>query len=57
MVQKFETLKSDEKDWAIDRAADTLKEFARIKKDPKLLKAARKRLKEQIAEAQKAVKI
>lgn len=47
---------ADEKRWAIERAASTLKEFFRIKKDKPLLKAARAELKRQLAETKAAIK-
>ena len=48
-------LKGDERDWAIESAARTLKEFARIKKDKPLMKAARAELKKEVADAKKAI--
>lgn len=48
---------ADEKRWAIKSAANTLKEFFRIKKDKPLLKAARTELKRQLAETKAAIKI
>ncbi len=50
-------LKGDERQWAIESAASTLKEFARIKRDKPLLKAARADLKQQIADSKKAMTI
>jgi len=49
-------LKGDERQYAIEDAARTLKDFARIKKDKPLLKAAREELKREIDFAQKAIK-
>lgn len=57
MPRVFAKMKGDERQWEIESAARTLKEFARIKKDKPLLAAARKELKSEIADAQKAVKI
>jgi len=57
MVQpKLEKLKGDERQWAIEGAARTLKEFAKIKRDKPLLKAARAYLKQEIADSQKVLK-
>lgn len=53
----FAKLKGFDREMAIDNAAHTLKEFARIKKDKPLLKAARAELKKQIADAKKAITI
>ena len=53
----LKSLKGEKRTWAIDSAASTLKEFARIKKDKPLLAAARKELKRQIADSQKAMTI
>ena len=47
---------SDEKRWAIESAANTLKEFFRIKADKPLLKAARAKLREEIANSKAALK-
>lgn len=47
---------AEEKRWAIESAANTLKEFFRIKTDKPLLKAARAELKKQIADAKAAIK-
>lgn len=47
---------ADEKRWAIESAATTLKEFFRIKADKPLLKAARAELKQQIADSKAALK-
>ena len=54
--KKFETLKGDEKRWAVEGAARTLQEYAKILRDKPLLKAARDELKRQIADSQKALK-
>ncbi len=50
-------LKGDERRWAIEGAASTLKEFARVKRDKPLLKAARAELKQQITDSKKAMTI
>ena len=50
-------LKGDERDWAISSAASTLKEFAKIRRDKPLLKAARAYLKQEIADSKKAMTI
>jgi hypothetical protein len=54
----FEKLKSDEKRWAIENAARTLKEFAKLnrKENKSLLQAARQYLKDEIADSQKTLK-
>jgi len=46
----------DERRYAIEDAARTLKRFAGIKRDPELLKAARAYLKQEIADSQKVLK-
>ena len=43
MPKKFANMKGDERQWEIESAARTLKDFARIKKDKPLLAAARSR--------------
>ena len=53
----FTKLKDDDKMWAIESAASTLKEFARIKRDPGLFKAARAELKKQLVDTKKAITI
>jgi len=54
---KYKTIKSaDEKRWAVDSAVSTLKEYAKIRKDPELMAAAKQALKVEIAESQKMVK-
>lgn len=45
-----------ERQWAIEDAARTLKKFASIKRDKELLKAARAYLKQEIADSQKVLK-
>ena len=50
-------MSADDKRWAIESAAGTLKAFFRIKKDKPLLKAAREYLKEEIANAKSAMKV
>jgi len=50
-------LKGDDRKWAIQSAANTLKEFARIRRDKPLLKAARAYLKQEIADSKKAMTI
>lgn len=56
MARKFENLKGDERQWAIEGAARSLKEFAKIKRDKPLLKAARAYLKQEIIDSQKVLK-
>ena len=56
-MKAFANMKGDEKRWEIESAARTLKEFARIKKDKKLLAAARAELKKEIADSKKAMTI
>jgi len=51
-----ETDKQQELRWKIESAATTLKDFAKLKRDKKLLKAARAFLKQEIADAQKVLK-
>lgn len=53
----FANMKGDEKRFEIEQAARTLKEFARVKKDKKLLAAARKELQREIADSKKAMTI
>lgn len=50
-------LKGDERGWAIESAARTLKEFARIRRDKPMMKAARAYLKQEIADSKKAMTI
>lgn len=50
-------LKGDERQWAIEAAARTLKDFARIRRDKPMLKAARAYLKQEIADSKKAMTI
>ncbi|MCH8121177.1 MAG: hypothetical protein IIC00_15825 [Planctomycetes bacterium] len=50
-------LKGDDRDWAISSAADTLKDFARIRRDKPMLKAARAFLKQEIADSKKGMTI
>lgn len=50
------TDKQQEREWAIEDAALTLKSFARIKRDKPLLKAAREYLKKEIADSKKILK-
>lgn len=56
MQQQLAKLKGDEREWAIESAARSLKEFAKIKRDKPLLKAARAYLKQEIADSQKVLK-
>ena len=55
--QPLAKLKGDERNWAIESAARTLKEFARIRRDKPMLKAARAYLKQEIADSKKAMTI
>lgn len=50
------TDKQQEREWAIEDAARTLKNFAKLKRDKELLKAAREYLKKEIADSQKVLK-
>jgi len=52
----FSQLKGDERRWAIDEAVGTLKQYAKVKKDKDLMKAAREELKKQVAESQALLK-
>ena len=56
MAQKFESLKGEERQWAIEAAARTLKDFAKLKRDKPMLKAARAYLKQEISDSQKVLK-
>lgn len=51
-----ESAKQEERRWKIESAASTLKEFAKLKRDKKLLKEARDFLKQEIADAKKVLK-
>ena len=53
----FEKLKGDERQWAIEGAARTLKEYAKLlrKENKPLLNAARKYLKDEIADSEKTL--
>ena len=55
--QPLSKLKGDERYYAIQRAAGTLKDFARIKRDKPMLKAVRAYLKQEIADSKIAVKM
>ena len=55
--QPLSKLKGDEREYAIQRAAQTLKDFARIKRDKPMMKAARAYLKMEIADSKKAMTI
>ena len=57
MEKPLSKLKGDDRQWAIESAARTLKDFARIKRDKPLLKAARAQLRQEIADSKKAMKI
>lgn len=46
MPREFGKLKGMDKDFAIDDAARTISEFGRISTDPKLMKAAQKKISE-----------
>ena len=50
------TEKAQEWEWKVEDAARALKESAKVKRDKKLLKAARAYLKQEIVDAQKAIK-
>lgn len=50
-------LKGIDRQFAIENAARALKEFARIKRDKDLLKAARVELKRELADTKKAMTI
>lgn len=54
----FEKLKGDERQWAIEGAAGTLKEFAKLnrKENKSLLQAARQYLKDEIADSKATLK-
>lgn len=54
--RKLASLKGDERQWAIESAARTLKDFAKMRRDKPLLKAARAYLKQEIADSQKVLK-
>jgi len=56
MDKEFGKLKGDEKRWAIESAASTLRSYAKLLRDKPLLKAAREQLKTEIADSQKALK-
>lgn len=49
-------LKGDDRKWKIEDAARTLKSFAKLKRDPELLKAAREELKREIKDSQNVLK-
>jgi hypothetical protein len=49
--------KEQEKEWAIEDAARTLKSYAKLKRDKELLKAARAYLIQEIADSKKVLKI
>ena len=58
MIEKpLSKLKGDDRQWAIEGAARTLKEFARIRRDKPLLKAARAQLRQEIADSKAGMKI
>jgi len=57
MAKPLSKLKGDEREWAIESAARTLKEFARIKRDKPMLKAARAFLKQEIADSKTGMTI
>jgi hypothetical protein len=56
MAKKLDTVKGMDREWMIESAARTLKEFAKVKRDKALLKAAKAYLKKEIADAQTAIK-
>jgi len=59
MAEKpFAQLKGDERRWAIESAASTLKAFAKLNRpaNKELKKAAREELKREIADGQKTLK-
>lgn len=47
--------KEQEKEWAIEDAARTLKNYAKLKRDKELLKGARAYLKREIADSKKVL--
>ena len=53
----FDKLKGDERQWAIEDAANCLKRFAKInrKENKALLKAARQYLRDEIADSKKTL--
>lgn len=55
--QPLSKLKGDERQWAIESAAQTLKDFVRVKRDKPMLKAARAYLKQEIADSKKGMTI
>ena len=55
--QPLSKLKGDDREWAIESAAKTLKDFARIRRDKPMLKAARAYLKQEIADSKKGMTI
>ena len=55
--QPLSKLKGDDRKWAIQSAANTLKEFARIRRDKPMLKAARAYLKQEIADSKEGMTI
>jgi hypothetical protein len=54
----FEKLKVDERQWAVEGAATTLKEYAKLKRkeNKPLLKAARQYLEDEISDSKKTLK-
>ncbi len=56
MEKPLSQLKGDDRHWAIESAARTLKDFARIKRDKPMLMAARAYLKQEIEDSKKAIK-
>lgn len=56
MAKKFESLKGEERWWEVENAARTMKEFAKIRRDKPLLKAARAYLKQEIEDSRKILK-
>jgi len=51
-----ETAKQEDRRWKIESAARTLKDFAKLKRDKKLLKEAQDFLRQEIADAKKVLK-
>jgi hypothetical protein len=49
------TITADEKRWQTESDARTLKDFAKLKRKPKRMLAARKFLKQEIKDSQKAI--
>lgn len=55
--QPFTKLKGMDRQFTVESAARTLKEFARIKRDKDLMKAARAELKKELADTKKAMTV